>query len=238
MSADMLIAAIAVPADRTKPIAFERGRRMIEKISDPAAFRFDDPETTIQHLVDDFDPDVHLDADGQPTSETVRSAGRSIVDTLEQALDSTEVDSVDVAGYRLYISGGLSRGDTPTDAAQAIWDAHGLPEAVLRAMGFIPDHTRPLSRSNGGTGPVTDTDVVDAIALGLGTKPEWEGADELEWITDAIGAVRSHPGDRDPVEYREEYAEAYSFDPVDDRFLQGFVSEDTYAGDEDDEEED
>ncbi|MNY75788.1 hypothetical protein D3C86_2151680 [compost metagenome] len=72
---------------------------------------------------------------------------------------------------------------------------------------------------------MTDTDVVDAIALGLGTKPEWSGADELEWIANTIGKVRPHPGDRDPREYHEEFIEQHDFDPIQDNFLTGYVSE-------------
>ncbi|MFF1880273.1 hypothetical protein ACFVVC_02225 [Pseudarthrobacter sp. NPDC058196] len=224
MSADMLTAAIAVPADRKKPIDFERGRRMVEETADPESFRFDDPESQLEELIEDFDPDVHLDADGEPTPEVLKTVGRRIIDELEKALGSSETDTIEVAGYRLNISGGLSSGDTPTDAAAAIWNAYHLPVAVLLAMGFIPDCSRPLSRTNGNPGHVTDTDIVDAIALGLGTKPEWSGADELEWIANAVGTVRSHPGDRDPAEYHVEFTEQHGFDPVNDSFLIGYVS--------------
>ncbi|MDO5865125.1 MULTISPECIES: hypothetical protein [Paenarthrobacter] len=225
MSADMLTAVIAVPADRTKPIDFERGRRMVEETPDAEAFRFDDPESQLEELVEDFDPDVHLDADGEPAPEVLKSVGRRIIDKLEKTLDSSETNTIDVAGYRLYLSGGLSSGDSPTDAAGAIWHAHHLPVAVLLAMGFIPDYSRPLSRTNGNPGRVTDTDIVDAIALGLGTKPEWSGADELEWIANAIGSVRPHPGDWDPAEYHVEFTEQHGFDPVNDNFLIGYVSQ-------------
>ena len=225
MSADMLIAAIAVPADRTKPIDFERGRLMVEETADPESFRFDDPESQLEELVEDFDPDMHLDAEGEPSPEVIKRVGRRVIDELEEALNSSETDTIEVAGYRLYLSGGLSSGDSPTDAADAIWHAHHLPVTVLLAMGFIPDCRRPLSRTNGNPGPVTDTDIVDAIALGLGTKPEWSGADELEWIANAIGSVRPHPGDRDPAEYHTEFTERHGFDPVDDNFLIGYVSQ-------------
>ncbi|MFJ6157317.1 hypothetical protein ACIQF8_03410 [Pseudarthrobacter sp. NPDC092184] len=168
---------------------------------------------------------MHLDAEGEPSPEVIKRVGRRVIDELEEALNSSETDTIEVAGYRLYLSGGLSSGDSPTDAADAIWHAHHLPVTVLLAMGFIPDCRRPLSRTNGNPGPVTDTDIVDAIALGLGTKPEWSGADELEWIANAIGSVRPHPGDRDPAEYHAEFTEQHGFDPVDDNFLIGYVSQ-------------
>lgn len=225
MSADMLTATIAVPADREQPIAFAHGRHMIEEISEVDLFKFDDPESQLDELLDNFDPGTHLDADGAPTLEVVRRASLMIVDALQEALDSKETSTITAAGYLIYVSGGPSWGDAPTDAAEAIWNAYYLPETVLRTMGFVPDYSLPLSRSNGNPGRVSDTDVVDAIALGLGTKPKWSGADDLEWIADTISAVRPHPGDRDPVEYRQEFTEQHSFDPISDAFLSAFLSE-------------
>lgn len=225
MSADMLTATIAVPGDRETPIDFDRGRRLLEQVDDVSLFGFNDPQSQIEGLIDGFDPDAHLDEDGSPVLEVAEQAGRRLIDLLEEALGSPETTSITVAGYRILVSGGLSWGEAPTEAAGAIWNAYLLPEAVLRAMGFILDYSRPLSRTNGNKGRVTDTDVVDAIALGLGTKPEWSGATELEWIAETIGAVRPHPGDRDPREYFEEFAEQHTFDPTDDNFLNGFLSE-------------
>ncbi|MGI8306965.1 hypothetical protein [Saccharopolyspora hattusasensis] len=236
MGAGMLTATIAAPADRAEPLDFDRGRRMIDEIADVALFEFGDPESQLEQLVDDFDPDVHLDDDGLPSLDLTKQVGQEIVDALEEALDSRETSFITVAGYKVYISGGPSSGDTPTDAADAIWNAYYLPDAVLRAMGFIPDYTRPLSRTNGNPGHVTDTDVVNAIALGLGTKSKRSGADELEWIADTIGAVRPHPGDRDPREYHEEFTEQHGFDPADATFLNGYVSEEVHEeGTKDDE---
>ena len=47
----------------------------------------------------------------------------------------------------------------------------------------------------------TDTNIVNAIALMLGTHREWNGGDTLEDIANLIGLVREHPGDRDPAAY-------------------------------------
>ena len=47
----------------------------------------------------------------------------------------------------------------------------------------------------------TDTNIVNAIALLLGTQREWNGGDALEDIADLIGLVRQHPGDQDPAGY-------------------------------------
>ena len=47
----------------------------------------------------------------------------------------------------------------------------------------------------------TDTNIVNAIALALGTHREWNGGDTLEDIANLISLVRQHPGDRDPAAY-------------------------------------
>ena len=47
----------------------------------------------------------------------------------------------------------------------------------------------------------TDTNIVNAIALLLGTQREWNGGDCLEDIANLIGLVRPHPGDQDPAAY-------------------------------------
>ncbi|KOT57084.1 MULTISPECIES: hypothetical protein [Streptomyces] len=67
--------------------------------------------------------------------------------------------------------------------------------------------------------------MVDAIALGLGTSPEWPGTETLEWIANTIGKVRNHPGGRDPREYRDEFAEERAFDPREDGFLAKYLDE-------------
>ncbi|MDT8913584.1 hypothetical protein [Amycolatopsis sp. PS_44_ISF1] len=225
MSEQILVAIIAVPLDRASPPAFDRGHLMIDEVSDTSTFVFDDPETDLAALVDGFDPSVGLMPDGSPTVAVVRRAGHIIIDDLKQALESSGTCSVAVAGYRLYISGGVSAGDG-TDAAEAIWNAGMLPGTVLQAMGFIVNYDRPLSRSNGGTGRVTDTDVVDALALGLGTKLDWSCHD-LNWIADAIGTVRARPGDAkcSPEKYFTEFIDKFTFNPGNDDFLIGYVDE-------------
>ncbi|MDP9903160.1 hypothetical protein [Arthrobacter bambusae] len=236
MGSSMLTATIAVPADREQPPAFDEGRRMIKKIIDDGLFLFDDLESPLEEileeLIEDFDPNVHLDADGSPTLEIAKTASLQIIDALENALNSPETDTINVPGYLIHVSGGLSTGDAPTEAADAIWNAYYLSEIVLRAMGFIPDYSKPLSRTNGNLGHVTDTDVIDAIALGPGTKPKWSGADELVWIADTIGFVRPHPGDRGPRDYRKEFTERHDFDPVQDNFLTGYINRYNDAEDE------
>ncbi|MFI9629304.1 hypothetical protein [Streptomyces sp. NPDC052042] len=235
MSVTMFTAVIAVPAYRTAPIDFDHGRQLVGEITDNATFDLDDPEWQIEDVLDvDFDPEQHLGPDGRPSLGILRLYGRRLIDDLEEALgpDDDEVNEIIVAGYRLYISGGVSPGDPPTEAACAIRNAYCLPHSVLQAMGFVPDYNKPLSRANGSTGAVTDTDIVDAIALHLGTNPDWSGCDKLTQIADLIGAVRKHPGGVDPVEYYEYYTAETGFDPLDDNFLASQIGTDV-DGEED-----
>ncbi|MFJ1824516.1 hypothetical protein [Streptomyces sp. NPDC088178] len=236
----MLTATIAFPAASTEPPNFDRGRQLLEEVTDASLFSFDEPKDELTELLPDLDDESDLvDKDGEVLIEYARRAGLVIIDNLEAALDSRETTFLIVGDYRLYLSGGLSNGDNLTDAAEAIWNAYKLPESVVSAMGFIWDYELPLSRANGSGDqtPVTDTDVVDAIALGLGTGSTWPGAATLTWIADTIGKVRSHPGGRDLREYRQEFAEERAFDPREDAFLTKYVSEEADTVDEEENED-
>jgi len=237
MGASMLTATIAFPAESTEPPNFDRGRQLLEEITDASLFTFDEPEAELEKLLPDLDDECDLvDENGEVLIEYARRAGLVIINNLEEALNSREATFLTVAGYRLYISGGPSNGDNPTNATQGIWDAYKLPESVLLAMGFIPDYELPLSRMNsrGASMPLTDTDVVDAIALGLGTSPQWPGTDTLKWSAEAIGKVRDEPGNAEPIGYLKRWSERYGFDPLSSTFLSAYVNE---GVDEVDEEE-
>ncbi|MDW6057990.1 hypothetical protein SAZ11_07800 [Streptomyces sp. FXJ1.4098] len=67
--------------------------------------------------------------------------------------------------------------------------------------------------------------MVGAIALGLGTSPEWPGADTLKWIAEAIGKVRDEPGNAEPVEYLKRWSERYGIDPLSSKFLSAYIDE-------------
>lgn len=232
MSSAMLIGTLAVPADRTEPPDFDSGRQMLEEIDDVSQFSFDEPAEEIRHLLPALDPAVEVvDEHGQPILRYAKQAGAAIIDSLEEALASNQTSFLVVAGYEIFFSARRSWGGAPTDAADAMWNADKLPEPVLLAMGFIPDHSKPLARKNGNPGHVTDTDVVDAIALGMGTNPDW-GSDELLWIPDLIGAVRQQPGSTTPAEYLRDFTAAHEFDPTTSNFLTQYVGKEADADDE------
>ncbi|WP_434598352.1 hypothetical protein [Streptomyces sp. A5-4] len=240
MGTSMLIATIAFPAERAEPPDFDRGRQLLEQIEDLSLFNFDDPPIELEQLLTGLYGEFDLvGEDGAVLIEYARRAGLAIIDNLEKALDSRGTVFLTVADYRIYLSGGLANGDSRTDATSAIWNAYKLPESVLVAMGFIPDCELPLSRANGSGEhtPLTDTDAVDAIALGLGTSPDWSGANALDWIADVIGKVRNHPGGGDPRKYQDEFAEEHAVDPLDDPFLAMYVDEGTDEVDEEENED-
>ncbi|MFD2794645.1 hypothetical protein ACFS27_13895 [Promicromonospora vindobonensis] len=232
MSSAMLIGTLAVPADRIQPPDFDRGRQLLEEIDDVSQFSFDDPANEILDLLPELDPEAQVvDEHGQPILGYARQAGFAIIDSLEEALASSKTSFLVVAGYEIYFSAGRSWGGAPTVAADAMWNADKLPEPVLLAMGFIPDYSKPLARKNGNPGHVTDTDIVDAIALGMGTKPDW-GSDEQVWIPELIGAVRQQPGSTTPAQYLREFTERYEFDPTTSNFLTQYVSREADADDD------
>ncbi|MFK0244569.1 hypothetical protein ACIQUM_07710 [Amycolatopsis azurea] len=226
MGADMQIATIAVPVHRTEPPDFDKARRMIASLDDAVLIAFgnvDDVDTEIRNLLPELDPATDVvDPHGQPMLDLARRACIAVVDGLEDALASREITSIVAGGYRIFVSGGLSSGDSPTDAAERIWNTSLLPDVVLRAMGFLLDYSEPRARRTGGQDVVTDTDVVDALALCLGTRTEW-GSDEFEWIVKALTKVRALPGEVPPGQYVENFLQRYDVDPRTSPFLAEYV---------------
>lgn len=166
MSAVMLTVTLAAPTSRTEPLDFDAGRRALTEITDPASFTFQDFWATAENTLDDLDPNIDpIDENGRPVLELALRVGQKIVDALAEAFGGeepgAEIDYRDIAGYRLYISGGLSWGDAPTDATQAFWDAQELPESVLHAIGFVTDTSKPLFQNGDPSGKPADSDVDD-----------------------------------------------------------------------------
>jgi hypothetical protein len=235
MGADMFAAYVAVLPE-TK-LDWDAGAAALSKVADPVEFGWDPFDLESQ--------DEFLDENGEvldePSSKmidlaTLKRYGLRVLTELKGALEHRATTSLTVGGYWIYLAGGLSSGDGPCDEYDAICTSDGLPDLVLKAVGFILKPEEPPSRRAGAQGDVTDTDIVDAIALGLGTKPKWQGRDELTWIADAIGKVRPHPYDADPVEYYEDFTGQSGFDPLDDDFLSRYVGEEAAEDDHQDEE--
>lgn len=144
MSADMLIATIPLRPDFTAP-DFAAGRTALSAVEDPTLFDYQDPESDITKLIDLPAEDIDLfEHDTEPYMlkiEWAKKLGAVVIDALEQAFtsDSNDIDRI-TSGHRVtYYSGGLSWGDAPTEAAQAMWDVSALPIEVRHAMGIAVD---------------------------------------------------------------------------------------------------
>ena len=144
MSADMLIATIPLRPDFTAP-DFAAGRTALSAVEDPTLFDYQDPESDITKFIDLPAEDIDLfEHDTEPYMlkiEWAKKLGAVVIDALEQAFtsDSNDIDRI-TSGHRVtYYSGGLSWGDAPTEAAQAMWDVSALPIEVRHAMGIAVD---------------------------------------------------------------------------------------------------
>jgi hypothetical protein len=235
MGEQMSVAYVASLADTE--LDWCAGSVALEEIADPTAFGWD---PFVLQSEDQF-----LGENGEMLEESspkftdleaLKKYGDRVLADLKNALESRCATSLTIGGYCAYLAGGLSSGEAPSDEYLAICTSEGLPDGVMKAVGFILKPDDPPSRRAGAQGDVTDVDVVDAIALGLGTKSEWEGADEVTWIANTIAKVRPHPGNIDPVEYYEDFAGLTGFDPLEDRFLSRYVGEETAGDDHQDDE--
>lgn len=144
MSADMLIATIPLRPDFTAP-DFAAGRTALSAVEDPTLFDYQDPESDITKIIDLPAEDIDLfEHDTEPYMlkiEWAKKLGAVVIDALEQAFtsDPNDIDRI-TSGHRVtYYSGGLSWGDAPTEAAQAMWDVSALPIEVRHAMGIAVD---------------------------------------------------------------------------------------------------
>ncbi|GAA3138705.1 hypothetical protein JOF29_000237 [Kribbella aluminosa] len=234
MGASMSTAYVAALPDAM--LDWDAGSEALDEITDPSAFGWDSFELETQA--------EFLDDDGgipeEPTFEmadlaTLKKYGRRVLTELKDALDTPDVTLLTIGGYWIYLTGGLDVDAGVDDEYGAIYASLGLPDLVMKAVGFVPKPEYPPSRRSGAQGDATDTDIVDAIALGLGTKPKWQGRAELTWIADAIGEVRPHPYDADPVDYYEDFTGRTGFDPLNDAFLSRYVGERATADDHPDE---
>lgn len=221
MSADMLIARLVTRASTTPDI--EAGRTALQSLTDTTGFVFEAPDEELNALLLDFDPDFHLDDDGGPTLAAAQAAGQRILDAFDTALRSTMVETLTIGGYRLHLAGGPSWGDSPTEEAEALWNVEHLPASVREAMGLIELFAEPPAPAEG---EVTDADVVDAIALGLGTRSPWRGGAELGWIAQTLAKVRSEPGAALPEQFLEDFTRTRGTDPREDPFLADYIAED------------
>lgn len=145
MGADMIVAMVATLADAGPD--FAAGRRALAEVTDRGAFRFDEPEWQIPCLLDDVG-ECDLDENNEFSLAILKRAAGKILDRLEAALDSRRTTTLEIGGYWVYLSGGLSWGDGPTEEYDAIADSDCLPDTVCAAIGFVSDPSKPIGTAD------------------------------------------------------------------------------------------
>lgn len=127
MGADMLITALVIEQG-SRP-DFEAARAAIDALS-PAQVEF--PDEFWDH---DVETDEGLDA--------IRHELRDSLAEVKAALKwSRELTSLELRGATVYLTGGLSNGDAPTELFEAITRLYAVP-VVLAAADFEVDVQSP-----------------------------------------------------------------------------------------------
>lgn len=227
MGADMTLVALATPIDPVTGDApdpdWEAGRRALDTVTSTGAFCYDDIESQFPGY-EDLQP-ADKDPDGMPRLELLKQEGRRIIDACEQAIASQRTTVLLTNGYWLYLSGGLSYGDPPTEAYEAICDVDHLPAAVFDALGLVSDWTKPpASRYAGGDPYVTDADIVTALAYGLGSQPNQDSDLAVEWLSVLLAKVRPDPRDGSPADYIAQWRAVYGTDAIDDEVIRDLLN--------------
>lgn len=103
---------------------------------------------TLEDVLDRLDGALPPNGRLRDLRGAVRRALRTLVDDFAESLDSQEVDGLDLGPVTVYVTGGLSYGDAPTEAATT-WGRLLDPDApwstaLRRALGLLspaPDGT-------------------------------------------------------------------------------------------------
>ena len=119
MGADFLLASLVI--DRERSPDFAAGHAAIERLSS------DDVEVRDEFF--DEEPDT------EEGMAAIREALRDALSDLEHGLASREVEWICVRGATVYITGGMSHGDTPTELFGTIARLRAV-KGVLAAVGF------------------------------------------------------------------------------------------------------
>lgn len=71
------------------------------------------------------------------TEEEAREVMKKIIEDFFECLNFRDVGTIEHKGDTIYISGGMSWGDTPTDSCSTINKFINLPQKILKAGGII-----------------------------------------------------------------------------------------------------
>lgn len=145
MGADLLISCLVI--DKEKEPDFEAGRKWIETalVEDlDAAYQDRHGEMCDKAVQSDWDGDDYhfVTEDGEYTEAgeaELRKYYYDLLDRLDKEVINPEYSRgmalFEIRGAHVYLSGGMSYGDSPTEEADLMYELGYLPE-LLTAMGF------------------------------------------------------------------------------------------------------
>lgn len=140
MGADLIMSVLAEPADPNVKLNWAAGDELIDATVDPAV---------LEEWFTSLDEcggleDVELDDDLQPNHAQLKEAVKAIFTKLKEEVinpdgfPARDVTTLQVRDLWLTISGGMSWGDSPTEACEYM-DAAGYFPEILKEIGFVLD---------------------------------------------------------------------------------------------------
>lgn len=142
MSSNFLLTWISSDNSQLSSADHNRALETLEQITDTSDFNFPDTDT-VENLTDNFAIDP--EDDGDPTLDHYAAAGENILYDLYDALGAGNYQSAQVERLtynsngvirHLFLAGGMSYGDDPSEAFAAINNARYLPASVLGVLGL------------------------------------------------------------------------------------------------------
>lgn len=142
MSSNFLLTWISSDNSQLSSADHNRALETLEQITDTSDFNFPDTDT-VENLTDNFAIDP--EDDGDLTLDHYVAAGENILYDLYNTLDTDNYQSTQVERLtynsngvirHLFLAGGMSYGDDPSEAFAAINNARYLPASVLGALGL------------------------------------------------------------------------------------------------------
>lgn len=134
MGADLILCYVAVK--RNQPLDWTHVRETFSKY---AADVYKGETTTLdsgewEMFTEDLDPDEEIEVRLRELEEKVYVLIEELKDFIEG--DSRDTTSFSVGEYNIYVTGGMSWGDSPSDTYDAINFLFNFPNSVWQEAGF------------------------------------------------------------------------------------------------------
>lgn len=142
MSNNFLLTWISSDNPQLSSADHSKALDVLEQITDMSDFNFPDNDA-IENLTDNFI--IDFDDNGDLTLDHYTAASESILYDLYNTLDTDNHQSTQVERFtynsngvvrHLFLAGGMSYGDDPSEAFAAINNARYLPASVLGVLGL------------------------------------------------------------------------------------------------------